>query len=137
VNDRFPNIKDPVAFTEALEAMFRQAETHPDPRVRDLVLDISEAVMRLHHEALFRIVTLLRNVPGGGDVLEVLRGDQVVGTLFADHSLLDEPDAALDARITEALEKVTLRQLRHLARYTRHHLALTNQQRRGAVLLAR
>ncbi|MGQ0571869.1 MAG: NifU family protein, partial [Armatimonadota bacterium] len=102
---RFPHIKDPVAFSEVVEALFRQAEVHPDPAVRDLALDLSEAVMHLHHEALFRIVTLLRNVPGGGDVLEVLRGDPVVGTLLAEHDLLDEPED-LETRVVEALKKV-------------------------------
>lgn len=103
---RFPLIKDPVTFTEALEALFRQAEGHPDPAVRELALDLSEAVMHLHHDALLRIVTLLRNVPGGADVLEVLRGDQVVGTLLAEHDLLEDPAAALEARVVEALDKV-------------------------------
>jgi len=102
---RFPLIKDPVAFTEALETMFRQAETHPDPAVRELVLDLSEAVMHLHHDALLRIVTLLRNLPGGADVLEVLRGDLVVGPLLTEHGLLeDEP--TLEARVVAALDKV-------------------------------
>ncbi len=103
---RFPLIKDPVEFTEALEALFRQAEAHADPGVRELALDLSEAVMHLHHEALLRIVVLLRNVPGGADVLEVLRGDQVVGPLLADHGLLDDAAKALEARVVEALDKV-------------------------------
>ncbi len=103
---RFPLIKDPVEFSETLEALFRQAEAHPDPTVRELALDLSEAVMHLHHEALLRIVVLLRNVPGGADVLEVLRGDQVVGALLADHGLLDDASQALEARVVEALEKV-------------------------------
>ncbi len=103
---KFPHIKDPVAFNEELEALFRKAETHPDPHVRELALDVSEAVMHLHHEALFRIVVLLRNLPGGVDVLEVLRGDQVVGTLLAEHGLLDEPAATLEARVAAALDKV-------------------------------
>lgn len=88
---RFPPIRDPVAFQEALETLFRRAEAHPDPVVRELVLDVAEAVMHLHHDALFRVVTLLRNVPGGDRVLEVLRGDLVVGTLLAEHGLLEQP----------------------------------------------
>ena len=103
---RLPQIKDPVAFNEALEALFRKAEGHPDPTVQELALDLSEAVMHLHHEALFRIVVLLRNLPGGADVLDVLRGDQVVGTLLAEHGLLDDPAAALEARVVVALDKV-------------------------------
>ncbi len=106
MTDRFSPIRDPVAFSEALEALFRKAEAHPDPAVRELALDLSEAVMHLHHDALLRIVTLLRNVPGGGDVLEVLRGDLVAGTLLAEHGLLEEPAAALGARVVAALEKV-------------------------------
>ena len=103
---RFPHITDPVAFSEALEALFRRSEAHLDPAVRELALDLSEAVMHLHHEALLRIVALLRNVPGGGDVLEVLRGDEVVGTILAEHGLLEEPAAALEAKVVEALDKV-------------------------------
>lgn len=103
---KFPQIKDPVAFNEALEALFRKAEAHLDPTVQELALDLSEAVMHLHHEALFRIVVLLRNLPGGADVLDVLRGDQVVGTLLAEHGLLDEPATALEASVVAALDKV-------------------------------
>ena len=103
---RFPLIKDPVDFTERLEALFRQAEAHPDPAMRELALDLSEAVMHLHHEALLRIVVLLRNLPGGADVLEVLHGDQVVGPLLAEHGLLEDASKALEAQVVEALEKV-------------------------------
>lgn len=103
---RFPLIKDPVTFTEALEALFRQAEGHPDPAVRELALDLSEAVMHLHHDALLRIVTLLRNVPGGSDVLDVLRGDLVVGSLLKEHGLLEDDAKILEARVVDALDKV-------------------------------
>ncbi|MDR7482235.1 MAG: NifU family protein [Armatimonadota bacterium] len=103
---RFPPIDDPVAFTEALETLFRRAEAHPDPAVHDLVLDVSEAVMHLHHDALFRIVMLLRNAPEGARVLEVLRGDPVVGVLLAEHGLLDGPAQAPEARVRAALDRV-------------------------------
>ncbi len=103
---RFPLIKDSVEFTEALEALFRRAEAHPDSAVRELALDLSEAVMHLHHEALLRIVVLLKNVPGGADVLEVLKGDQVVGPLLSEHRLLDDASKALESRVIEALERV-------------------------------
>lgn len=99
---RFPPIHDPVAFQEALETLFRRAEAHPDPAVRELVLDIAEAVMHLHHDALFRVVTLLRNVPGGDRVLEVLRGDLIVGTLLAEHGLLEEVPVEPQAEPTAA-----------------------------------
>jgi Fe-S cluster biogenesis protein NfuA/nitrite reductase/ring-hydroxylating ferredoxin subunit len=102
----FPPIRDPVAFTEALEALFRRADAHSDRAVRELVLDISEAVMHLHHDALFRIVVLLRNVPGGSETLEVLRGDQIVGPVLAEHGLLDTPAEWLEARVVGALDKV-------------------------------
>ncbi len=103
---RFPIIKDSVSFTEALETLFRQAEVHPDPAVRELALDLSEAVTHLHHEALLRIVVLLRNVPGGEQVLDVLRGDQVVGPLLSEHGLLDDPSKTLEAAVSDALERV-------------------------------
>src|SRR3972149_1189654 len=103
---RFPLIKDPVDFTERLEALFRQAEAHPDPAMRELALDLSEAVMHLHHEALLRIVVLLGNLPGGARVLEVLHGDQVVVPLLAEHGLLEDASKALEAQVVEALEKV-------------------------------
>ncbi len=102
----FPHIKDPVAFNEALEALFRKADAHPDPEVRELALDLSEAVMHLHHETLFRIVVLLRNLPGGEDVLEVLKGDQVVGTLLREHGVIEDDGGDLEARVVAALDKV-------------------------------
>jgi Fe-S cluster biogenesis protein NfuA/nitrite reductase/ring-hydroxylating ferredoxin subunit len=106
MSGRFPHIQDPMTFLESLEALFRRAEAHDDPAVRDLVLDLADAVMHLHHEALFRVVVLLRNLPGGGDVLQVLEGDQVVGPLLREHGLLDAPTEPLEARIEAALEDV-------------------------------
>jgi Fe-S cluster biogenesis protein NfuA/nitrite reductase/ring-hydroxylating ferredoxin subunit len=98
---RFPQIHDPISFLEHLETLFRQAEAHPDPRVWDLVLGTSEAVMHLHHEALRRIVAILRRFP---ELFEHLREDPIVGMVLEEHGLLEEP--SMEDRITAALEKV-------------------------------
>lgn len=98
---RFAPIHDPVSFLEHLETLFRQAEAHPDPKVRDLVLAASEAVMHLHHEALRQIVAALRRSP---ELLQLLREDPIVGMVLEEHGLLEEP--SLEDRITAALEKV-------------------------------
>lgn len=103
---RFPRIDDPVAFMEALETLFRKAEAHPDPAVQELVLEVSEAVMHLHHDALFRMVARLRQMAGGDQVLEGLRGDPVVGGLLAEHGLLDGPAPAPEARVQAALDRI-------------------------------
>ncbi len=99
-----PPIRDPMAFAETLETLFRRAEAHSDPAVRELVLDVAAAVMHLHHDALRRIVATLRAASSGAGLLAALQDDPVVGTVLADHGLLDEDP--LRARVERALEHV-------------------------------
>lgn len=93
-----------MAFAETLETLFRRAEAHSDPVVRELVLDVAAAVMHLHHDALRRIVATLQAASSGAGLLAALQDDPVVGPVLADHGLLDE--GPLRARVERALEHV-------------------------------
>ena len=88
-----------------VEALMAVLEASPDPRVREVALDLLEAVMGLHRAGFSRILEMVRNHPAGEDFLRMMREDPVVASLLMSHDLLDS-GAGLEARIRAAVEKV-------------------------------
>jgi hypothetical protein len=68
-------------------------EHHPDPATREQAVALLSGMDMLHHEALGRLVSLLRN-HGGNEFLDRAFQDPVVRTLFGLYGLaeLDLPE---------------------------------------------
>ena len=88
-----------------VEALMAVLEASPDPRVREVALDLLEAVMGLHRAGFSRILEMVRNHPAGEDFLRMMREDPVVASLLMSHDLLDS-GPGLEARVRAAVEKV-------------------------------
>ena len=88
-----------------VETLLAELEESPDPRVREVALDLLEAVMGLHRAGFSRILEMVRNHPAGEDFLRMMCEDPVVASLLVSHDLLDS-SAGLEPRIRAALEKV-------------------------------
>jgi Fe-S cluster biogenesis protein NfuA/nitrite reductase/ring-hydroxylating ferredoxin subunit len=88
-----------------VETLLAALDASPDPRAREVALDLLEAVMGLHRAGFSRILEMVRNHPAGEDFLRTMREDPVVASLLLSHDLLDS-GAGLEARVRAALEKV-------------------------------
>ena len=88
-----------------VETLLAELEESPDPRAREVALDLLEAVMGLHRAGFSRILEMMRDHPAGEDFLRLIRGDPVVASLLLSHDLLDS-GPGLEGRVRAAVEKV-------------------------------
>lgn len=99
-----------VRLIRQLDELIAVFESHPDPATREQAVALLGGLDMLHHEALGRLVELLRN-HGGGEFLDYAFQDPVVRTLFglygmAELDLPDEPEAPPAAFVP--LERLTV-----------------------------
>jgi Fe-S cluster biogenesis protein NfuA len=94
----------PEALTERVERLIELSEQIPDPGARELVGDLTSAIMDLYGEGLARIGAALADAgPAGAELREQLLADGVVASLLLMHDL---HPVALEDRVTEALDSV-------------------------------
>ena len=94
----------PEALTERVERLIELSEQIPDPGARELVGDLTSAIMDLYGEGLARIGAALRDAgPAGAELREQLVADGVVASLLLMHDLHPVP---LEERVLAALDSV-------------------------------
>jgi Fe-S cluster biogenesis protein NfuA len=94
----------PEALTERVERLIELSEQIPDPGARELVGDLTSAIMDLYGEGLARIGAALRDAgPAGAELRERLIADGVVASLLLMHDLHPVP---LQERVLAALDSV-------------------------------
>lgn len=71
-----------------LDELIAVFENHPDPSTRDQAVALLGGLDMLHHEALGRLVGLLRN-HGGNEFLDRALQDPVIHTLFGLYGLAE------------------------------------------------
>jgi Fe-S cluster biogenesis protein NfuA len=94
----------PEALVERVEQLIALAEQIPDPGARELLNDLTTAIMELYGEGLARIGAALQDAgPAGAELRERLLADGVVASLLLMHDLHPMP---LEERVLEALDSV-------------------------------
>jgi hypothetical protein len=83
--------------TARIDELVQQIEAVPDPAARALATDLVQAVMRLHAEALERILAL------APESIAAIAGDDLVSRVLVLHGL--HPDD-FDTRLARAMDKL-------------------------------
>ena len=91
------------ALPARIEGLLDELAERGDPAVTERAEELVAAVVTLYGSALERIVALVAQEPGGGEILRRLAGDDLVSNLLMLHEL--HPDD-VDARVQAALDKV-------------------------------
>ncbi len=92
------------ALVERVERLIELSEQIPDPGARELVGDLTSAIMDLYGEGLARIGGVLRDAgPAGEELRERLLADGIVASLLLMHDLYPVP---LEERVLAALDSV-------------------------------
>ncbi len=88
--------------TGRIEELIAQVRALPDPHARSLALDLVQAVMDFHAEALERIMAVTSEADSSGAVISALGSDDLAGGILLLHGLhpLD-----LEARVRRALDE--------------------------------
>ena len=91
------------ALPARIESLLDELAKRGDPAVTERAEELVAAVVTLYGSALERIVALVAQEPGGGEILRRLAGEDLVSNLLMLHDL--HPDD-VDARVQAALDKV-------------------------------
>ena len=91
--------------SDEISQLVEQVRSWPDARARDTALQLAQAILDLHGEALARLLALLPSEEGG-ELIERLAADPKIGGVLLLHDLhpLD-----LAARVRKALDSPVLR----------------------------
>ncbi len=86
-----------------LGALAEELEQYPDTEVREKALDLVQIILRLHGEALRRILATFESLPMKSDIYARMLRDEVILAILTVHDLLPE---ALETRVAKALEEL-------------------------------
>jgi len=91
---------------DQIEPLVGKVQALADPKARKTALDLVQAVMDLHTEALERVMEIVADSACGGEVIEALGNDGLVSSLLLLHDLhpLD-----LETRVVRALDRPEFR----------------------------
>lgn len=96
---------------ERLDALLRELERLADPKARDEMREVVQAILDLHGSGLERVLGHLADAgTAGASVLDALARDEVVGGLLLLHGLHPQ---GLEARVLLALDQVRPRLRSH------------------------
>src|SRR5271154_5422952 len=96
---------------QTIEQLLSQIEGAADPNLRSAVQDLVQLVMDLHGAGLDRTLELIRASGNGSEnIIQKLGRDDLVASLLVLHGL---HPMSLEARVTEALDKVRQRLRAH------------------------
>lgn len=84
-----------------LGALVGELEQHPDTEVREKALDLVQIILKLHGEALRRMLTTFESLPMKSEIYARMLGDEVIRALLTIHDLLPEE---LETRVARAVE---------------------------------
>jgi Fe-S cluster biogenesis protein NfuA len=87
--------------TERVEKLAAKLEQANDPETRAAALELVQAVVELHGEALQRLIDRCMEAPGGERVLDEALRDDLVASIFLLHSL--HPDD-IETRVLRGLD---------------------------------
>ncbi len=86
-----------------LSALASELEQHPDTEAREKALDLVQLILKLHGEALRRILATFESLPLKSEIYARLLDDDVIRALLTIHDLLPEE---LETRVAKALEEL-------------------------------
>ncbi len=86
-----------------LSSLVGELEEYPDTEMREKALDLVQIILKLHGEALRRILATFESLPMKSDIYARLLGDEVIRALLTIHDLLPEE---LGARVAKAIEEL-------------------------------
>ena len=93
----------PEALIQRVEELTAQVQQLPDPLARRTAEDLVSAVIEMYGHGLERIVEILDEDQGAGEVKQQLADDGVVASLMLIHDLYPVP---VEERVAEALDNV-------------------------------
>lgn len=91
---------------DAIGTLVAKVQDLPDAVARNTALDLVQAVMDLHAEALGRALEIVAEANGGSEVMEALGADAVVSGILLLHDL---HPLGLEARVRRALDRPEFR----------------------------
>ena len=86
-----------------LQELLTRAERIPNEGARNLVYESLQSLLAFYGDGLGQLLKLVREAPGGPDVLERLAADSLVSGLLLIHGLHPVP---LETRLSTALDKL-------------------------------
>ncbi|MCA1632899.1 MAG: NifU family protein, partial [Acidobacteria bacterium] len=86
-----------------LGALVEELEQYPDTEVREKALDLVQIILKLHGEALRRVLTTFESLPLKSEIYSRMLGDEVIHAVLTIHDLLPED---LGARVARAIEEL-------------------------------
>ena len=88
---------------EQLSVLVGELEQHPDTEVREKALDLVQIILKLHGEALRRMLTTFESLPMKSEIYSRMLGDEVIRAILTIHDLLPEE---LETRVATAIEEL-------------------------------
>ena len=88
-----------------IDELVRKVEALPDPFAREAVIELLQAVMELHSEALGRTLEIVSAAGDGASAIEALSADDLVASVLVLHGL--HPDD-VETRVRRAIDKLRL-----------------------------
>jgi len=86
-----------------LSSLVGELEQYPDTEVREKALDLVQIIIKLHGEALRRILATFESLPMKSDIYARMLGDEVIRAILTVHDLLPEE---LETRVAKAIEEL-------------------------------
>ena len=86
-----------------LSSLVAELEEYPDTEVREKALDVVQIILKLHGEALRRVLATFESLPMKSEVYARMLKDEVIRAILTIHDLLPEE---LAARVAKAVEEL-------------------------------
>ncbi len=86
-----------------LSVLVGELEQHPVTEVREKALDLVQIILKLHGEALRRMLTTFESLPMKSEIYARMLGDEVIRAILTIHDLLPEE---LETRVATAIEEL-------------------------------
>lgn len=86
-----------------LSSLVTELEQYPEREVREKALDLVQIILKLHGEALRRLLGTFESLPMKSEIYVRLLGDDVIRAILTIHDLLPEE---LGTRVAQAIEEL-------------------------------
>ncbi len=86
-----------------LSSLVEELEQYSDTSAREKALDLVQIILKLHGEALRRILATFESLPLKSDIYARMLGDDVIRAILTVHDLLPEE---LEGRVAKAIEEL-------------------------------
>ena len=94
--------REPDELLRDLNSLIAELEEYPDAEARDKALDLVQLILKLHGDALRRVLTTFETLPLKSEIYARLLADEVIRAILTVHDLLPED---LHSRVTRAIEE--------------------------------